>query len=66
MAPRSISRSATPLAREWQCTTFQLDFQLPERFQLEYVESDGSRQRPVMIPPRPVWFDGKRFHGGAH
>jgi len=37
------------LGREWQCSTFQLDFQLPERFQLEYVASDGSRQRPIMI-----------------
>jgi threonyl-tRNA synthetase len=37
------------LGREWQCGTFQLDLQLPERFQLEYVASDGSRQRPVMI-----------------
>jgi len=37
------------LGREWQCSTFQLDFQLPEAFQLEYVASDGSRQRPIMI-----------------
>jgi threonyl-tRNA synthetase len=37
------------LGREWQCTTFQLDFQLPERFELEYVAPDGSRKRPVMI-----------------
>jgi threonyl-tRNA synthetase len=37
------------LGREWQCSTFQLDFQLPERFQLEYVATDGSRQRPIMI-----------------
>jgi threonyl-tRNA synthetase len=37
------------LGREWQCSTVQLDFQLPERFQLEYVAPDGSRQRPVMI-----------------
>ena len=37
------------LGREWQCGTFQLDFQLPERFKLEYVAQDGSRQRPVMI-----------------
>jgi threonyl-tRNA synthetase len=37
------------LGREWQCTTFQLDYQLPERFELEYVAPDGSRQRPVMI-----------------
>jgi threonyl-tRNA synthetase len=37
------------IGREWQCGTFQLDFQLPQRFALEYVASDGSRQRPVMI-----------------
>ena len=37
------------LGREWQCSTFQLDFQLPEAFQLEYVASDGSRKRPIMI-----------------
>ena len=37
------------LGREWQCSTFQLDFQLPERFELEYVAKDGSRQRPIMI-----------------
>jgi threonyl-tRNA synthetase len=37
------------LGREWQCSTFQLDFQLPDRFELEYVASDGSRQRPIMI-----------------
>jgi threonyl-tRNA synthetase len=37
------------LGREWQCSTFQLDYQIPERFQLEYVAQDGSRQRPIMI-----------------
>jgi threonyl-tRNA synthetase len=37
------------LGREWQCGTFQLDLQLPQRFQLEYVAQDGTRQRPVMI-----------------
>ena len=37
------------LGREWQCGTFQLDLQLPQRFALEYVAQDGSRQRPVMI-----------------
>ena len=37
------------LGREWQCSTFQLDFQLPERFALEYVAQDGTRQRPIMI-----------------
>jgi threonyl-tRNA synthetase len=37
------------IGRDWQCATFQLDFQMPQRFELEYVAPDGSRQRPVMI-----------------
>jgi len=37
------------LGRKWQCGTFQLDFQMPERFGLEYVGQDGARHRPVMI-----------------
>ena len=37
------------LGREWQCGTIQLDFQLPERFELEYTDKDGSKQRPIMI-----------------
>jgi len=37
------------LGRHWQCSTFQLDYQIPERFQLEYVAQDGTRKRPVMI-----------------
>jgi threonyl-tRNA synthetase len=37
------------IGRDWQCTTFQLDYQMPERFELEYVAPDGSRKRPVMI-----------------
>jgi len=37
------------LGREWQLGTVQLDFALPERFDLEYISEDGSQQRPVMI-----------------
>lgn len=37
------------LKREWQCGTIQLDFSLPERFELEYMEKDGKMARPVMI-----------------
>jgi threonyl-tRNA synthetase len=37
------------IGREWQCGTVQLDFQLPQRFELEYVGQDGHRHRPVMI-----------------
>jgi len=37
------------LGRSWQCATLQLDFQMPERFDLEYVGADGEKHRPVMI-----------------
>ncbi len=37
------------IGREWQLGTVQLDFSLPERFNLEYIEEDGSRQKPVVI-----------------
>jgi len=37
------------LGRWWQLTTIQLDFFMPERFELEYVDKDGSKKRPVMI-----------------
>lgn len=37
------------LGRSWQCGTVQLDMVLPEKFQLEYVDSDGSAKRPVML-----------------
>ena len=41
------------LEREWQLGTVQVDYNLPERFRLEYVAEDGSRQRPVMIHRAP-------------
>jgi len=37
------------LGRSWQCATLQLDFQMPERFELEYTGADGEKHRPVMI-----------------
>lgn len=37
------------LGRTWQCGTIQLDFQLPERFELKYTGSDGTKHRPIMI-----------------
>jgi threonyl-tRNA synthetase len=50
------------LGREWQISTFQLDFNLPERFDLEYAAEDGSLQRPVMIH-RAVLGSIERFMG---
>lgn len=37
------------LGRTWQCGTIQLDFQLPQNFELEYTDSDGSKKRPILI-----------------
>jgi len=37
------------LGREWQCTTIQVDFNLPERFDLTYVDRKGKKRRPIMI-----------------
>ncbi|GIG20425.1 threonine--tRNA ligase [Cellulomonas chitinilytica] len=59
------------LGRTWQMSTIQLDFNLPERFELEFTASDGSRQRPVMIH-RALFGSVERFfavltehYGGA-
>jgi len=46
----------------WQCSTIQLDFNLPERFGLEYVAADGSRQQPIMIH-RAIFGSLERFFG---
>jgi threonyl-tRNA synthetase len=50
------------LARRWQCGTIQLDFSMPERFELEYVGSDGEKHRPVMIH-RALFGSLERFIG---
>ncbi|MDR0490263.1 MAG: threonine--tRNA ligase [Oscillospiraceae bacterium] len=48
------------LGRSWQCATLQLDFQMPERFELEYTGADGEKHRPVMIH-RAVFGSLERF-----
>ncbi len=50
------------LGRTWQCGTIQLDMALPERFELEYVDSEGNRSRPVMIH-RALYGSIERFFG---
>jgi threonyl-tRNA synthetase len=50
------------LGRNWQMSTIQLDFNMPERFDLEYTASDGSRQRPVLIH-RALFGSIERFFG---
>jgi threonyl-tRNA synthetase len=50
------------LGREWQLATIQLDFQMPERFDLSYVAADGTSQRPVMIH-RAILGSLERFFG---
>ncbi|MGL5540831.1 MAG: threonine--tRNA ligase [Erysipelotrichaceae bacterium] len=50
------------LGRVWQCGTIQLDMNLPERFDITYVEKDGSKQRPVMLH-RVIFGSVERFIG---
>ncbi|NMA95126.1 MAG: threonine--tRNA ligase [Clostridiales bacterium] len=50
------------LGRTWQCGTIQLDFQMPERFDLSYIGADGERHRPVMIH-RVIFGSIERFIG---
>ncbi|MCS6782466.1 MAG: threonine--tRNA ligase [Gloeomargarita sp. SKYBB_i_bin120] len=50
------------IGRLWQCSTIQVDFNLPQRFGLEYVAADGSRQTPIMIH-RAIFGSLERFFG---
>lgn len=50
------------LGRTWQCGTIQLDFQMPQRFNLEYVGEDGQKHRPIMIH-RAIFGSIERFIG---
>ncbi len=50
------------IGRTWQCGTIQLDFQLPQRFEAEYIGEDGNRHRPIMIH-RVVFGSIERFIG---
>lgn len=50
------------IGRDWQCGTLQVDMNLPERFGIEYVDEDGSRQRPVMLH-RALFGSLERFIG---
>ncbi|PZV20991.1 MAG: threonine--tRNA ligase [Cyanobium sp.] len=50
------------IGRLWQCSTIQLDFNLPERFDLHYVAADGQRARPIMIH-RAIFGSLERFFG---
>ena len=50
------------MGREWQCGTIQLDFQMPERFDLHYIGEDGEKHRPVMLH-RVIFGSIERFIG---
>ena len=60
--PKLDFHLADSLGRTWQCGTIQLDFQLPERFELEYVGADNEKHRPIMIH-RVVLGSIERFIG---
>ncbi|MEV0683377.1 threonine--tRNA ligase [Nocardia sp. NPDC050378] len=60
--PKISVQAKDALGRTWQMSTIQLDFNLPERFNLEYTASDGTKQRPVMIH-RALFGSIERFFG---
>ncbi|MGN6244194.1 MAG: threonine--tRNA ligase [Motilibacteraceae bacterium] len=60
--PKISVQAKDAIGRTWQMSTIQLDFNLPERFDLEYTAADGSRQRPVMIH-RALFGSVERFIG---
>ena len=60
--PKISVQARDAIGRTWQMSTIQLDFNLPERFDLEYQASDGTRQRPVMIH-RALFGSVERFMG---
>ena len=60
--PKISVQAKDAIGRTWQMSTIQLDFNLPERFDLEYTAPDGSRQRPVMIH-RALFGSIERFFG---
>ena len=60
--PKIDVKLVDAIGRLWQLSTIQFDFNLPERFQLEYVADDGSRKRPVMVH-RALYGSEERFFG---
>ena len=60
--PKISVQAKDAIGRTWQMSTIQVDFQLPQRFELEYAATDGSRSRPVMIH-RALFGSIERFFG---
>ena len=60
--PKISVQAKDAIGRTWQMSTIQVDFQLPQRFELEYANTDGSRSRPVMIH-RALFGSIERFFG---
>ncbi|MEY4311555.1 MAG: threonine--tRNA ligase [Actinomycetota bacterium] len=60
--PKISVQARDAIGRTWQMSTIQVDFQLPQRFELEYQSADGDRQRPIMIH-RALFGSIERFFG---
>ena len=60
--PKISVQARDAIGRTWQMSTIQLDFQLPQRFDLEYVGADNERHRPIMIH-RALFGSVERFFG---
>src|SRR5579862_4567695 len=60
--PNIYVKMVDAIGRPWQLTTVQFDFNLPRRFELEYVGEDGARHQPLMVH-RALWGSVERFFG---
>jgi threonyl-tRNA synthetase len=60
--PKISVQARDAIGRTWQMSTIQVDFQLPQRFNLEYAAADGTKQQPVMIH-RALFGSIERFFG---
>ena len=60
--PKIDIKITDAIGRKWQCSTVQLDFNLPERFDLQYVDAQNVKQRPIMIH-RAIFGSLERFFG---
>jgi threonyl-tRNA synthetase len=62
VGPKIDIKIQDAIGRRWQCSTIQADFNLPERFDLDYAAPDGTKQRPIMLH-RAIFGSIERFFG---
>jgi threonyl-tRNA synthetase len=60
--PAALRQVRDAIGRKWQCSTVQLDFNLPQRFDMKYTDSDSTKKQPIMVH-RAIFGSIERFFG---